>query len=134
MSMQKTTGYIYFYIKTEDENHNASFFDKYLSLKPTNLSQMGENGDRPICTTWEYSSGNLTNPIYHKEVNKIVKVLNKRKNELLTLKKENKELQMGLQIVVYLGDNQPELFFSKEVIDFMHYLGAEIDCDIYNDK
>jgi len=132
--MQKTTGYIYFYIKTEDENHNSSFFDKYLSLKPTNFSQIGEKGDRPICTTWEYSSGALTNQIYHKEVTKLIKVLSVHKDELLRLKEENKDIQMVLQVVIYLKDNGPQLYFSKEVIDFLHYLEAEIDCDIYNDK
>jgi len=134
MNMQKTTGYIYFHIKTEEETHNLSFFDKYLSIKPTSFSQIGEKGNRPFCTTWEYSTGELTNHIYHIEVTKIIKKLSVHKDELLKLKEENKDIQMGLQVVIYLNDDSPQLYFNKEVIDFLFYLGAEIDCDIYNNK
>ena len=132
--MENTTGYIYFHIKTEEENHNIGFFDKYLSIKPTSFSQIGEKGNRPVCTTWEYSSGELTDQIYHKEVTKLIKKLSEYKDELLRLKEENKDVQMVLQVVIYLNDDSPQLYFSKEVIDFIHYLRAEIDCDIYNNK
>ena len=71
--MNNTTGYIYFYIKTENESHNSTFFDNYLSIKPTNFSQIGEKGNTPVCTTWEYSSGELKDSIYHVEVTKLVK-------------------------------------------------------------
>jgi hypothetical protein len=132
--MNNTTGYIYFYIKSENENHTLDFFNRYLTLKPTNFSQIGDKGNRPICTSWEFSSGELTSPIYHLEVTKLVKILNVHKEEFLKLKNKNKDIQMVLQVVIYLKEDSPQLYFNEEVIVFVHYLGADIDCDIFNNK
>ena len=112
--MNNTTGYVNFYIKSENKSHNLSFFDNYLTIKPTNFSQIGEEENLPIFTPREFSSGELTSHIYHLEISKFIKKLKPHKNELLRLKKENKDVQMVLQVVLYLSDGSPQLYFSKE--------------------
>ena len=129
-----TKGQIYFALKTEDENLDLEFFEKFLSIKPTKFEKMFSRGKIPVCTIWEYSSGNLINPDYHKEIENLIEKLSKHKLEFLKLKNENPEISFVLEIVLHLGDESPCLNFSNKTISFMNDIGGMIDCDIYNEK
>lgn len=132
--MENTTGKIYFAIKTDDENFGLESFNKYLSIKPTRFLKMFEKGKTPVCSTWEYSSGDLTNPDFYAEIENLVTKLNEHQSEFVKLKSENIELEFVLQIVMRLGDETPGLSFSTKTIQFTNELDAIIDCDIYNSK
>ena len=132
--MTETTGYTYFAIKTENESFELETFNKYLSIQPTRFQKMFERGKVPVCTIWEYSSGDLTNPYYFEEIEKLVAKLSEHKSEFLKLKSENPEVDFILEIVIKLGDETPGLHFSKETIQFVNDIDAVIDCDIYNSK
>lgn len=132
--MIETTGYAYFAIKTENENFELVTFNKYLSILPTSFQKMFARGNVPVCTIWEYCSGDLTNPYYFEEIEKLVAKLSEHKSEFLKLKSENPEVDFILEIVIKLGDETTGLHFSKETIQFVNDIDAVIDCDIYNSK
>ncbi|MFP9113020.1 DUF4279 domain-containing protein [Flavobacterium sp. RHBU_3] len=129
-----TTGYVYFAAKTENESIDLEWFNLRLSLLPTRFSKMFERGKTPVCTSWDYSSAKLINPIFGEEIDRLIAVLAQHKEEFLKLKTENPEICFVLEVVIYHGEETPGLSFSKEVLDFVHAVGAEIDCDIYNYK
>jgi hypothetical protein len=131
--MTETSGYIYFAIKTEDVLE-MNDFNKFLSIQPTKFEKMFERGQVPKCTTWEYSTQKLTNPDYLKEIEKLISVLEPYKEEFRQLKLHYPQLNVVLQVVLYLGDETPALHFSKRTLDFLSYPAAVIDCDIYNAK
>jgi hypothetical protein len=133
-SMENTTGYSYFAIKTENEKFGLKEFDNYLTLKPTRFQKMLEKGKIPVCTIWEYSTGNLTNPYFFEEIEKLIAELEKHKREFVKLKTENPEMEFVLEVVINLGDETPGLHFSKKTLEFVTEVGGIIDCDIYNNK
>ena len=118
--MTDTKGYTYFAIKTENEKIGLSDFDTYLTLKPTEFKRKFENGKTPVCTTWELSSGKLTNPYYFKEIEKLIDKLENHKSELIGLKNKNPEFAYVLEVVIFLGDESPGLHFSERTIKFMN--------------
>lgn len=132
--MKETRGYTYFAIKTENKNFSLEDCNKYLTLKPTRFQKMFEKGKVPICTIWEYSTGNLTNPFFFEEIEKLIVILNKHKDEFLKLKANYPETSFVLEVVIYLGDETPGLNFSEKTIGFINDIGGVIDCDIYNSK
>ena len=132
--MINTKGYTYFAIKTENENFGLSDFNSYLTIKPTDFKQKFENGKTPVCTIWEYCSGKLINPNYFKEIEKLIDKLENHKSELIRLKLRNPEFEYVLEVVIFLGDESPELYFSKRTVKFMNEINGTIDCDIYNEK
>ena len=132
--MIDTTGYTYFAIKTENKNFELETFNKYLTIQPTRFEKMFARGKVPACTIWEYSSGDLNNPYYFEEIEKLVTKLSEHKSEFLKLKSENPEIDFVLEIVIKLGDETPGLHFNKEIIQFVNDIDAIIDCDIYNSK
>lgn len=129
-----TKGYIYFALKTEDENLDLEFFEKFLSIKPTKFEKMFSRGKIPVCTIWKYSTGNLINPDYHKEIENLIEKLSKHKLEFLKIKNENPEISFILEIVLQLGDEHPCLNISNKTISFMNDIGGMIDFEIYNEK
>ncbi|WP_299890900.1 DUF4279 domain-containing protein [uncultured Lacinutrix sp.] len=132
--MTDTKGYTYFAIKTENEKIGLDEFNSYLTIKPTEFKKMFENGKTPKCTTWELSSGKLINPYYFEEIEKLINELEKHRNELIGLKKQNPEFSFVLEVVIFLGDKTPGLHFSERTIRFINDIGGTIDCDIYNEK
>ena len=133
--MTNTTGYIYFAIKTEDPSVSIETFNNFLNLSPTNFKLKGEkNGKIPVCTSWEYSTGNLTNPFLAEELEKLIKTLSNHTEEFKKLKDTYSELHFVLQVVSYIGDETPGLSFSKNVLDFVNKTSSVIDCDLYNAK
>jgi Domain of unknown function (DUF4279) len=132
--MKDTTGSVYLAIRTENEEINLEWFNAYLTIKPTTFSKMFETGKTPVCTSWEYSSGNLTNPIYADEISKLISKLSNHTSEFLKLKSENPEFHFVLEVVIYLGNETPGLSFDSQTLEFLTTIGAEIDCDIYNGK
>jgi hypothetical protein len=129
-----SAGYLYFAIKTEDENFSLSDFNAYLSIAPTRFTQRGINGNRPFCSTWEYASADLTNSNYYAELEKLIASLSLHTKEFVRLKNQKADLFFVLQLVIYVGENSPALSFSTQVIQFLNEVGAEIDCDIYKLK
>jgi hypothetical protein len=129
--MIHSAGYIYFAIKTEDENFGLSEFNEYLSITPTKFTQRGTNGKRPFCSVWEYASADLTHSNYYAELETLIERLSPHTKEFVRLKNEKIDLFFVLQLVIYVGENSPALSFSTKVIQFLHEVGAEIDCDIY---
>lgn len=132
--MKDTTGYTYFAMKTENENFGLQEFDKYLTLKPSRFQKKFEKGKVPVCTIWEYSTGDLTNPSFFEEIEKLISKLNNHKVEFLKLKADNPEISFVLEVVIYLGDKTPGLHFSEKTLEFVNNVGGVIDCDIYNKK
>lgn len=132
--MENTHGYIYFAIKSEDETLDRSSFDSILSIIPTRFEKKFQRGNVPVCTIWEFSSGELVNPIYSDEIESLVDELNLHRDEFLILKRNYPEVEFWLQVVMYLGDYAPALHFGEKVLKFCNDLGVKIDCDIYNDK
>ncbi|MFP9100854.1 DUF4279 domain-containing protein [Flavobacterium sp. RHBU_24] len=132
--MKDTTGYIYLAIKTENKSIDLEWFNSHLTIKPTTFSKMFEKGKIPVCTSWEYSSGNFTNPFYADEIAKLISKLSNHTSEFLKLKSENPEFHFVFEVVMYLGDETPGLSFDKQTLQFLNTIGAEIDCDIYNSK
>jgi hypothetical protein len=76
----------------------------------------------------------LTNPYYFEEIEKLIDRLEKHKNELIGLKKQNPEFEYVLEVVIFLGDESPGLHLSQRTIKFMNDVSGTIDCDIYNEK
>ena len=133
--MTNTTGYIYFAIKTEDSSVSINTFNKFISLSPTSFKLKGEkNGKTPVCTSWKYSTGNLTNPFFAGELDELIKTLSKHTKEFKKLKDTYPEFHFVLQVVSYIGDETPGLSFSKNVLDFVNQTSSVIDCDFYNAK
>ena len=132
--MKDTKGYVYFVIKTENESFGIKEFESFLTIKPTEFNRMFEKGNSPVCTSWKFSSGNLTNPFYYQEIEKLMDSLEKHKDEFIKLKTEMSEFNFSLSIVMFLGDETPGLNFSKRTLSFMNELHGDIDCDIYNEK
>ena len=132
--MTNTKGYTYFAIKTENEELGLDTFDKYLSIRPTQFQKMYEKGKIPVCTSWKYSSDDLTNPFFFEEIEKLIDKLEPHKEELIRLKTRYPEFKFVLVVVIFLGDESPGLNFSERTISFMNEVEGEIDCDIYNEK
>lgn len=59
---------------------------------------MFENGKTPVSTTWELSSGKLTNPYYFQEINNLINKLEPHKSELIRIKNENTEFSFVLKL------------------------------------
>ncbi|NOT91220.1 DUF4279 domain-containing protein [Ferruginibacter sp.] len=132
--MVETRGYTYFAIATDNAELELSEFKKYLTIAPTKFEKMFERGTVPKFTKWKYASGELKNPHFFEEVEKLITALHPYKEEFKKLKVAYPDLNFFLEVVIYLGDESPGLHFSNTTIEFLNYLGAEIDCDIYNDK
>ena len=132
--MNPTRGYIYFAIKTEDEDLDLADFDKYLRVKPTKFEKIHSRGPVPKCTIWTYSTDELTNPTFYEVVEGLIKELLPYKDDFKRLKNEYEDIHYVLEVVIFLGDESPGLNFSRMVLDFLNDVGAEIDCDIYNEK
>ena len=132
--MAKTKGYVYFTIVTEDKNLDISDFNKYISLKPTKFMKKYERGKIPKSTNWDYSSGDLVNPYYFEEIEKLIKILTPHTEEFKLFKLHNPTCVLRLVVVIFLGDETPGLNFSENTINFINDLGGSIDCDIYNRK
>ena len=129
-----TNGYVYFAIKTDNDKLDLEEFNNNLSISPTKFRKKFEDGAKPKCTIWEYSSEKLINPLYYEEIEKLIEKLESHKEEFKQLQLKSPEIVFVLQIVIYLGDETPALHFSNKTINFANYLGAKIDCDIYNIK
>ncbi|MDV6168686.1 DUF4279 domain-containing protein [Flavobacterium sp. DG1-102-2] len=132
--MTDTTGYVYFAIKTEEDNFNIERFNNYLTIQPTRFQEKFEKGNVPVCTIWEYGTDKLVNPFYFEEIRRLTDMLEKHKPEFLRLKKEYPSVTYVLEVVICLGDETPGLHFSKHTIKFINDVGGTIDCDIYNSK
>jgi hypothetical protein len=129
--MNATKGYVYFGIKTENPNLDLSDFDALLSIKPTRFQKMFEKGPIPKSTSWQFSSDNLISPFFFDEIEKLITKLEPHKDEFKELKLKLPELYFFLEVVIYMGDETPGLSFSRNTLEFINYLEAEIDCDIY---
>lgn len=132
--MIDTKGYIYFGIKTENENLTIENFNSILSIKPTKFERIFERGRVPKTTNWIYSTDELVNPYCFEVIENFIDALEPYKEEFKKLKLQYPEISMFLEVVLFLGDETPGLSFSRKIISFVHELGAEIDCDIYNSK
>ena len=129
-----TRGRIYFGISMDNDLLDLSDFDKYLSIKPTEFQKKFERGQVPRFTSWTYSSGDLINAYYFDEIEKLIEALEPHKEEFRGLKGNFQNIAYHLSVVIFLGDNTPGLHFSSRTLNFLNYLDAEIDCDIYNEK
>lgn len=133
--MINTTGYIYFAIKTENDSVDLDLFKRYIDLEPTKFQKMrSKNGIVPVCTSWNYSTDNLINPISYKVIENLIKELIPFKEGLINLKKDYPEFYFVLEVVLTIGDESPALSFNKDVLNFLNEIEAEIDCDLYNAK
>lgn len=132
--MTESRGYIYFAIKTENQNLDLADFDKYLRIKPTKFDKMYSRGGVPKSTNWIYSTDELINPILYDVLEGLIKDLAPHKDDFKRLKDEYPEIRYVLEVVIFLGDESPGLNFSRTALDFVGAVGAEIDCDIYNEK
>jgi hypothetical protein len=132
--MTDTKACVYFGIKTENQELNEADFEQYLGLKATSFEKIYSRGHIPKCTIWEYSTGNLVNPIYYEAIEQIVAHLLPFKENLKKFKEAYPEVHYVFEVVIYLGDETPGLNFNLEVLSFLNEIGAEIDCDIYNKK
>ena len=134
MTDTDTKGRIYFGISTDNDWLDLSDFHKYLTIKPTDFQQKFERGQVPKLTSWTYSSGDLINPYYFDEIEKLIETLEPHKQEFRGLKAAFHDISFHLSVVIFLGDSTPGLHFSSRALKFLNYLDAEIDCDIYNEK
>lgn len=132
--MTDSRGYIYFAIKTENQNLDLADFDKFLGIKPTKFDKMYSRGRIPKSTNWLYSTDELVNPILLDLAEGLIKDLEPYKDDFKRLKNEYPEVSFVLEVVFFLGDESPGLHFSRTVLNFLSYVGAVIDCDIYNEK
>ncbi|KAA5534035.1 DUF4279 domain-containing protein [Paenimyroides baculatum] len=128
----KTEGEIYFVIKTENPDIDIDIFNQYLSIKPTTFDKMFVKGIIPKCTSWIYSSGKLINADYSLEIEKLISKLIDRRKEFINLQNFYPEFQFSIQIVIYLGTDNPALHFNLNILNFLNNINTEIDCDIYN--
>ena len=130
--MADTKGYVYFAIKTDNDTFDLNWFNSRLNIEPTTFRKKFEKGQTPKCTIWKYSTPNLTNPVYFEEIENLIDRLVPFKEEFKILKQENPDFHYVLEVVIFLGDQTPGLNFSQKALDFIQYVGGEIDCDIYN--
>ncbi|MBA5792945.1 DUF4279 domain-containing protein [Flavobacterium sp. xlx-214] len=127
-----TKGKIYLAIKTDNPNYTIDWFHKNISLHPTEFNLMFERGNVPKSTSWIFSTGELINADYSEELIDLINKLSIYENQLIKLKNTYSDINFTLQIVIFLGSNNPSLNFNPFVISFINKLSANIDCDIYN--
>lgn len=94
---------------------------------------MFARGHIPKCTIWEYAMPEFTNCDIEAELNKLVSILLPFKDGLIRLKKEY-DVSFVLQLVLHIGEETPSLHFGSLVSKFASEIGADIDCDMYNEK
>jgi hypothetical protein len=134
MTDTNTKGRIYFAISTDNDLLELSDFDKHLTIKPTDFQKKFERGQVPKFSSWTYRSGELINAYYFDEIEKLIETLEPYKEEFRALKATFHDVSFHLSVVIFLGDSTPGLHFSTRALNFLNYLDAEIDCDIYNEK
>jgi len=131
--MTQTRTKIYFAIKTEVDGFDLNGFKQFLSLDPTKFELKNSRGAVPRCTIWQYSLPEILHLDLGEELSNLIVTLTPHIDEFKNLK-ENFDVHYMLQIVLYHGDESPALYFSSEVLEFIHSIKAEIDCDMYNEK
>jgi len=129
--MKDTTGKVYFAIKSEDERLELTQFEKYITLKPTRFEKMFARLTVPKCTIWKFGTPKLVNAHYFNEIESLMDVLVLHKQEFINFRNAFPEVELVLQVVIYVGDETPALHFSQRAIAFANAVGAPIDCDIY---
>ena len=131
--MTQTRTKMYFVIKTEDPNVDKDVIADYIHINPTKFELMFARGHIPKCTIWEYALLEFTNWDIETDLNKLVSIILPFKDGLIRLKKDY-DVSFVLQLVLYFGEETPALHFGSMVIKFASEIGAEIDCDMYNEK
>lgn len=131
--MSQTRTKIYFAIKTEDKTIDQSIINQYISLEPTKFELMFARGKIPKCTIWEYAIPEFNHWDIETELNKLIAILEPCKSGFIELKND-RDVSFVVQLVIYLGEETPFLHFSPIITNFVSEIGAEIDCDMYNEK
>ncbi|PHR46230.1 MAG: hypothetical protein COA32_11800 [Fluviicola sp.] len=131
--MSQTRTKIYFAIKSEDQNIDQKTIAQYIHLNPTKFELMYARGLIPKCTIWEYAIPEFTSWDIETELNELILKLSTYEEGLKRLKNDWK-VDFVIQIVLRIGEETPSLHFGSIVTDFVSKVGAQIDCDIYNEK
>lgn len=117
------------------EEFDPNFVTKKLKIEPDEIwvkgdSIIGRNIERKD-TTWSINTGYEESLDINEQLEKIINLINDKKNILKKLKAEyNIEYVFG--IVVNVEDNQkPAMYFNNMFIEFVNDIKAEFYIDLY---
>lgn len=117
------------------DNFDPDLLTKELSIIPSESWRKGELSKNLHTTKtydcWIYETGYKITDDVNDLLNIIHSVFDDKKHQIKVI--ANKfDLDISLDIIIKMenGDT-PALYFGKNIIDFVHYLDAEIDVDMY---
>lgn len=108
-----------------------------LGIVPTKTWNKGENirktERRYSFTNWEYRIGPLYTLSTDAAMERLERLFSKKANKLCELKRKY-NLNIGIEVVVYIRQNEPPgIVFEPRFIKFVNQIGATIDIDLYVD-
>ncbi|MEK9198252.1 DUF4279 domain-containing protein [Ureibacillus sp. FSL E2-3493] len=137
MKEVETTISVYYSISGDD--FPLEEFTKKVGITPTDAFRKGEtivigkNKHIKSKTTWEFGSELELTDEPLKQIRSIVDPL-QNSVDIINQFKVEFNLTNRLVIVIYMGDTPPGLIFDSKVIEFVHNVGAQIECDIYKEN
>lgn len=122
------------YFKILSDNIDSKQLDSILGLAPDKSWTAGDTwkGDRVRSfSLWEIGTQYEETLFVDDQVKKMLLIVECKKDILKRIKKEL-DLECTCEIVVRIEKDQtPAICIHKDLIDFAHYVGAEIDVDTY---
>lgn len=117
------------------DNFEPNFLTSELSIKPSKKWKKGEESKKfntsKTYNCWMYETGYKQTDDINDLLKIIYSIFNKKRNKIKEIT-EKLKLDIALDIIIKMTEGDtPALYFEKNIIDFVHYLGAEIDIDLY---
>jgi hypothetical protein len=115
-------------------------FDEFqaIDLKPTKSWQLGDKlryNPNATYSRWEFSTDEVITLDYQEVISKLLDMVIPYKEALKEIVRKN-NYDCYVEAVIYIniekGISLPSIHLDKKAIDFLSYLGAEFDVDLYD--
>ncbi|VAX00236.1 hypothetical protein MNBD_GAMMA21-2475 [hydrothermal vent metagenome] len=112
---------------------------KFIGLEPTSINDAGMRGslDKPVISSWEFSTGTITSDteeldIYKLIDDEILKKIEPAKDKIIEIcKSQNLSPRIGVELTLSTDKDEtsPDVGFGARVIKFCSEIGAFINID-----
>ena len=112
---------------------------QFLGLEPTSVNDAGTRGslDKPVVSSWEFSTGTLTSENQELDVYKLIdeeilKKIEPVKGKIIEIcKNQNLSPRIGVELTLSIdkGETTPDVGFGARIIKFCAEIGAFINID-----
>lgn len=118
---------------------DPSVVTSHLGLEPTSVNDAGMRGslDKPVISTWEFSTKTITSDTQNIDVyklidNEILKIIEPAKDKIIEICKNlNVSPRIGVELTLSIDKNEttPDVGFGGRIIKFCAEIGAFINID-----